>query len=95
MLDIKAVRADPEGVAKALAIRGFSFDIEQFKILDARRKQADIDSQSLLAERKSASKKIGVLVGQGMSVDDAKAQVNAVTKAYMFDRVALYIKFFR
>ena len=76
MLDIKAVRQDPEGIAKALATRGFVFDAEHFKALDARRKQADIDSQNLLAERKSASKKIGALVGQGMSVDDAKAQVN-------------------
>ena len=72
MLDIKSVRQDPERVAAALATRGFVFDIEQFKALDARRKQADVDSQSLLAERKSASKKIGALVGQGMSVDDAK-----------------------
>ena len=76
MLDIKSVRQDPEGVAEALATRGFVFDIEQFQALDARRKQADVDSQNLLAERKSASKKIGALVGQGMSVDDAKAQVN-------------------
>jgi len=76
MLDIKAVRQDPEGTARALATRGFAFDAQQFKALDARRKQADIDSQNLLAERKSASKKIGVLVGQGLSVDDAKAQVN-------------------
>jgi seryl-tRNA synthetase len=76
MLDIKAVRQDPEGVAKALATRGFAFDAPQFQALDARRKQADVDSQNLLAERKSASKKIGMLVGQGMSVDDAKAQVN-------------------
>ena len=29
-----------------------------------------------LAERKAASKQIGALIGQGMSVDDAKAQVN-------------------
>jgi seryl-tRNA synthetase len=35
-----------------------------------------MDSQALLAERKSASKTIGQLVGQGMSVDAAKAQVN-------------------
>ncbi|MFT4520626.1 MAG: seryl-tRNA synthetase [Halioglobus sp.] len=76
MLDIKAVRQDPEGIAAELAKRGFSFDVEQFKALDARRKQADVESQSLLAERKSASKKIGALVGEGMSVDDAKAQVN-------------------
>jgi seryl-tRNA synthetase len=34
-------------------------------------------AQNLLAERKSASKKIGALIGQGLSVDEAKAQVNA------------------
>ncbi|MEZ5573223.1 MAG: serine--tRNA ligase [Halioglobus sp.] len=78
MLDIKAVRQDPHGVADALAARGYTFDVEQFCALDARRKQADIDSQNLLAERKSASKKIGVMVGQGISVDDAKAQVNEI-----------------
>jgi len=77
MLDLRAVRQDPQGVARALATRGFTFDTARFLALDARRKQADIDSQSLLAERKSASKKIGVLVGQGVSIDDAKAQVNA------------------
>ncbi|MCB1703454.1 MAG: serine--tRNA ligase [Halioglobus sp.] len=77
MLDIKAVRQDPQRIADALSARGYHFDVAQFSALDARRKQADIDSQNLLAERKSASKKIGALVGQGMSVDDAKAQVNA------------------
>jgi seryl-tRNA synthetase len=76
MLDIKAVRQDPEGVAAALSKRGYRFDIAAFAALDARRKQADIDSQNLLAERKSASKKIGQLVGQGMPVEEAKAQVN-------------------
>ncbi|MCB1688883.1 MAG: serine--tRNA ligase [Halioglobus sp.] len=77
MLDIKAVRQDPQSVAEALNARGFKFDVAHFTALDARRKQADIDSQKLLAERKSASKKIGALVGQGVSVEDAKAQVNA------------------
>jgi seryl-tRNA synthetase len=76
MLDIKAVRTEPEAIAQALQKRGFKFDVENFKALDARRKQADVDSQNLLAERKKASKQIGQLVGQGMSVDDAKAQVN-------------------
>jgi seryl-tRNA synthetase len=76
MLDIKAVRQDPEGVARALEKRGYGFDVAAFKELDARRKQADIDSQNLLAERKSVSKKIGQLVGQGVPVEEAKAQVN-------------------
>ena len=75
MLDIKAVRQDPDAVAAALNKRGYHFDIAAFGALDARRKQADIDSQSLLAERKSTSKKIGQLVGQGVPVEEAKAQV--------------------
>jgi seryl-tRNA synthetase len=76
MLDIKAIRQNPEVVAQALKKRGFTLDIEAFEQLDARRKQADIDSQNLLAERKRASKQIGQLVSQGVSVEDAKAQVN-------------------
>jgi len=78
MLDIKAVRQDPEAVAAALLKRGYILDIAAFTSLDARRKQADIDSQALLAERKSASKKIGQLVGQGVPVEEAKAQVNEI-----------------
>jgi len=76
MLDIKAVRQNPEGVAAALSARGFVFDAAQFAALDARRKQADIDSQNLLAARKNASRQIGTLVSQGVPVDEAKARVN-------------------
>jgi len=78
MLDIKAVRQDPQAVADALARKGHRFSVEDFITLDARRKEADIRSQNLLAERKSASKKIGELVSQGLSVEDAKAQVNSL-----------------
>ena len=86
MLDIKAVRKDPRNIAAQLARRGFTFDTVLFESLDAQRKQADVDSQSLLAERKSASKKIGALVGQGMSVEEAKATV-----AETLEKIALQI----
>jgi seryl-tRNA synthetase len=76
MLDIKAVRQDPDAIAQKLTKRGSTFDVAAFQALDAQRKQADVTSQNLQAERKAASKQIGKLVGQGMSVDDAKAQVN-------------------
>ncbi len=78
MLDIKAVRQDPDAIAAALKKRGFEFNVGAFTELDARRKTADVNSQNLLAQRKQASKKIGELVGQGMSVDEAKAQVNEI-----------------
>lgn len=75
MLDIREVRKDPAAVAEALAVRGFDFDVAAFEALDARRKTADVTAQSLQAERKSASKKIGQLISQGKSVDEAKAEV--------------------
>ena len=77
MLDLKLVRQDPQAVADQLAKRHFTFDVAAFQSLDEARKQADIDSQNLLAERKQASKKIGELVKAGTPIDEAKASVNA------------------
>lgn len=76
MLDIKHLRSHLDDVAEALTIKGYQLDKAQFEALDAERKHSDIESQSLLAKRKQASKKIGELVQSGLSVDDAKAQVN-------------------
>lgn len=78
MLDLKLVRQDPQGVAEHLKKRHFVFDVDAFIALDKTRKQADIDSQSLQAERKQASKKIGELVKAGVPIDDAKAQVDEI-----------------
>ncbi|WP_373080610.1 serine--tRNA ligase [Zhongshania sp.] len=76
MLDIKQVRQDSQAIAEALNKKYFTFDAAQFEMLDASRKQADINSQNLLAERKKASKQIGELIKTGLSIDEAKAQVN-------------------
>ena len=78
MLDIKVVRSDPQAVSEALAKKRHQFPVDSFLQLDARRKDADVRSQNLLAERKSASKKIGELVASGLTVDDAKAQVATI-----------------
>jgi seryl-tRNA synthetase len=67
--------------------RGFDFDVAAFEALDASRKEADVVSQTLLAERKSASKKIGELVHGGMAVEAAKQTVNEA-----LDRIAAEIK---
>jgi seryl-tRNA synthetase len=78
MLDIKILRQDPDRVVTALQKRGVAFDLSSFCALDARRKEADIRSQGLLAERKAASKKIGELVSQGATIEAAKAEVDEV-----------------
>jgi seryl-tRNA synthetase len=78
MLDIKAIRQDPQHVVAALSKRGVPFDLAKFERLDARRKAADMRAQGLLADRKASSKKIGELVAAGCSVDEAKAEVDEV-----------------
>ncbi|MEO1079249.1 MAG: serine--tRNA ligase [Pseudomonadota bacterium] len=78
MLDLRTVRKDPGAIAEALSIRGYEFDVARFEALDARRKAADVSSQRLQAERKSASRKIGGLVQGGMDVSEAKASVEQI-----------------
>ena len=68
MLDIKYLRSNLDDVAEALTVKGYQLDKAQFEALDAERKHSDIESQSLLAKRKQASKKIGELVQSGLSV---------------------------
>ncbi|MEM1154056.1 MAG: serine--tRNA ligase [Pseudomonadota bacterium] len=80
MLDIKLLRQDAGAAAVALKKRGFEFDVPAFEALDARRKQADVQLQDMQAQSKKASKKIGELIGQGMPVEEAKAQVGETLK---------------
>lgn len=75
MLDIKYVRNETEACAKALLKKGFVLDVDKFRDLDESRKQSEIKTQELQAERKKASKKIGELIQAGKSVDEAKQTV--------------------
>jgi len=75
MLDIKYIRDHLDDVKAALAKKGYEFDDVAFQRLDEGRKAAMTEAQSLQAEKKKASKQIGQLIGQGMSPEDAKAQV--------------------
>ena len=75
MLDIKYVRDHLATVKAALAVKHFDFDDAQFSALDEARKIALTTAQNLQAEKKKASKQIGQLIGQGLSPEEAKAQV--------------------
>lgn len=75
MLDLKYIRQNGDIVTQKLAVKGYDFDFAGFQALDERRKKADIESQNLQAERKSASKRVGQLISEGLSVDEAKAQI--------------------
>lgn len=81
MLDLKLLRQTPEEVATRLRTKGFAFDVAQFQALDGERKRADTESQELQAQRNQAAKRVGELIKSGMSVDAAKASVEATLQA--------------
>jgi len=74
MIDAKALRQDPDEVARQLARKRFTLDVAQYRALEERRKGWDVESQRLQAGRKQASKRIGELVREGVPVEEAKAR---------------------
>ena len=79
MLDIQLLRNDIQTTAQRLAQRGFVLDTERFGELEGRRKQFQIRSEELQAQRNSLSKQIGVLMGQGKK-DEAEAAKTQVAQ---------------
>ena len=77
MLDIKELRKSGDLLKEKLARRGFSLDLAMFETMDADRKQADVRSQTLQAERNQAAKEVGKLIRDGVPVEEAKAQAVA------------------
>jgi len=94
MLDPKFLRSELNAAAAGLARRGFVLDVATFERLESERKDAQIESERLLAERNSRSKAIGQAKAKGENVqplldevaslgarmDAAKARFNAVAE---------------
>ncbi len=80
MLDIKFVRDNLAAVEEAMRNRNASFDTQAFLDLDARRREAIQQEESLQAERNSASKQIGQLMKEGKQAEAeaAKERVRAI-----------------
>ncbi len=70
MIDPKLLRADPEGVARNLARRGFTLDVSRLAALEEERKRWQVESDRLRAERNSNAKAVGAAKGRG---EDAAA----------------------
>ena len=79
MLDIQLLRNDIQTTAQRLAQRGFALDTDRFGELEGRRKQLQIRSEELQAQRNSLSKQIGVLMGKGKK-DEAEAAKTQVAQ---------------
>ena len=78
MLDLKAIRADPDAARTALARRGAGEALDRVLELDARRRALLPELEDLRATKNEASKRIGELQREGGDASEAIAEVRAV-----------------
>ena len=78
MLDSKLLRQDPEAVAKALAIKGYSFDVSHYEALETRRKAVQTQTESLQNDRNQSSKSIGKAKAAGEDIAPLLEQVSSL-----------------
>ncbi|HHO68789.1 MAG TPA: serine--tRNA ligase, partial [Gammaproteobacteria bacterium] len=92
MLDHRLLRSELDETAAALAKRGFRLDVERIRALEERRKQLQVQTEELQAQRNRRSKAIGKakaagediqplldeVAGLGEQLDQARHALNEV-----------------
>ena len=78
MLDLKAIRAEPDAARAALARRGSDEALDRVLTLDSRRRELLPELEDLRAAKNAASKRIGELQREGGDASDAIAEVRSV-----------------
>ena len=68
MIDPKLLRTSPAEVAKNLARRGYTLDVNALAALEERRRKWQLESDRLRAERNSHAKAIGQAKGRGEDI---------------------------
>jgi seryl-tRNA synthetase len=76
MLDLKLLRTEPQEVAKGLTRRGFQLDVGLLETLEAERRQAQLDAQTLQTERNARSKMIGKAKASGEDIAPLLAEID-------------------
>ena len=78
MLDLKAIRSDPERVKAALARRGAAEQVDELLTLDARRRELLPEVENAQAERKTLSKQVGERKQAGEDAEELMATVQGL-----------------
>jgi len=85
MLDPQKLRVDPQGVAAALAHRGYSLDVAAWNALEEQRKQLQLQMQDLQNQKNQQAKQIGQAKSRGEDIqtllDQVKDLGDALTSA--------------
>jgi len=80
VIDAKLLRSDPDAVAKNLARRGFSLDVDALRKLDERRKIAQVQNDQLRSERNAHAKAVGMAKGRGEDIAPLIAKGDELTR---------------
>ena len=75
MLDIQQLRTDLDNVVARLKARGFDFNADEFRKLEAERKAIQTNTEALQAKRNAASKQIGIAKSKGEDASAILAEV--------------------
>lgn len=76
MLDSKLVRTQPQEVAKKLATRGFTLDVEKIEALEQQRRTIQTKTEQLQAERNARAKAIGQAKQRGEDIAPLLTEVD-------------------
>jgi seryl-tRNA synthetase len=80
MLDAKLLRTDLDSVARNLARRGFTLDVEHFRALEERRKATQVAADEIRAARNAHAKKVGMAKGKGEDIAALLAEGEALAR---------------
>jgi len=80
MLDTKLLRADPDAVARNLARRGFVLDVERFRALEERRKNAQVAADETRSARNAHAKRVGAARGKGEDITALIEEGNSLAR---------------
>ena len=78
MYDLAYFRANLETIAERLATRGFKLDVDHFRALDAKRRAALTEAESLKAQRNAESMEISKLRKQGVDTTERQQKVREI-----------------
>ncbi len=77
MLDLRFVRENTSTVKAALSRRGITIDLTEFLALDAKRRAAQQEIETLRRRRNEVSEEIGRLKKAGQPAEDKVAEMRA------------------
>jgi seryl-tRNA synthetase len=79
VIDPKLLRSDPEAVARNMARRGITLDVEALQALEEKRKPRQIEVDRLRSERNANAKAVGTAKGKGQDASALIAKGEALT----------------